>query len=411
MSLRLQSLGKMQLNVIQLKFRLILFGLLIFSACNNDDVKPAVTKVLVSADSQQTKTASELRFILGLSGLQLPFDKLQHDAEIYKVTYNTTYLNDQPIVASGLVVLPKTPGAYPMISFQHGTIASQAEAPSALNGTDAFLFAALSSPGLITAIPDFIGFGSSSSVPHPYYDRDLTAIAVIDLLKAAKELALDKKIEFNGKLFLAGYSQGGHATLAAHRALEKGPLEGFDLIASFPAAGGYDVKNMQEYFFALDTYESPFYIGYVAFSYRTSYNWTAPITDFFKEPYASRIPTLFDGSKTGSEINGQLTNKISDLITDDLRNNINTNAKYKYIVDAFNLNSLTDWAPTKKVFMYHGDADLTVPYSNSVTTYDKLIANGTSPAILSLKALPGRDHSTGVVPYFESFIPTMLDLR
>jgi pimeloyl-ACP methyl ester carboxylesterase len=401
----------MHSQLFPIKYWLVICGLLIFSACNNDDVKPVANKVLVSADSQQSKSASELRLILGLSGLQLPFDKLQYDAEIYKVTYNTTYLNDQPIVASGLVVLPKTPGNYPMVSFQHGTIASQAEAPSALSGTDAFLFAALASPGLIVAIPDFIGFGRSSSVPHPYFDRDLTASAVIDLLKAAKELATDRKIDFNGKLFLAGYSQGGHATMATHRALEKEPIEGFELIASFPAAGGYDVKNMQEYFFSLDTYENPFYIAYVAFSYKTSYSWSAPLNDFFKEPYASRIPTLFNGSKTGSEINAQLTNKISDLITDDLRTTINTNPKYKYIVDAFNLNSLTDWTPTRKVFMYHGDADLTVPFSNSTVTYNKLIANGASSSIISLKALPGKDHSTGVVPYFESFIPTMLDLR
>ncbi len=397
-------------KLFRVRYGLVICGL-IFSACSKDEVKPSFNKVLVSADSQLIKTASELRIILSLSGLQLPFDKLQYDVEIYKVTYNTTYLKDQPIVASGLVVLPKTPGNYPMISFQHGTIASEAEAPSALSGTDAFLYSALSSPGLILAVPDFIGFGSSSDVPHPYYDRDLTASAIIDLLKAAKELAVEKKIDFNGKLFLAGYSQGGHATLAAHRAIEKDPLEGFDLIASFPAAGGYDVKNMQEYFFSLDTYENPFYIAYVAFSYRTSYNWTAPLSDFFKAPYASRIPTLFDGSKTGGEINDQLTNKISDLITDDLRTMINTNATYTYIVDAFNLNSLTDWTPTKKVFMYHGDADLTVPYSNSVVTYNKLLANGASPSIISLKTLPGKNHSTGVLPYIESFIPTMLDLR
>jgi len=401
----------MDYKLSRIKYGLIFCALLIFSACNKDDVKPIADKALVSADSQFTKSASELRLILGLSGLQLPFDKLLYDVEIYKVTYKTTYLSDQPIVASGLVVLPKSPGNYPMISFQHGTIASLAEAPSDLSGTDAFLFAALSSPGLIVAIPDYIGFGSSSNVVHPYYDSDLTASAVIDLLKAAKELATDKKIDFDGKLFLAGYSQGGHATLATHRALENEPLEGFDLIASFPAAGGYDVKNMQEYFFSLETYENPFYIAYVAFSYKTSYSWAAPLSDFFKEPYASRITTLFDGTKSGSEINDQLTNKISDLISDDLRSTINTNTKYKYIVDAFNLNSLTDWTPTRKVFMYHGDADLTVPFSNSKVTYNKLIANGASASIVSLKALPGKDHSSGVVPYFENFIPTMLDLR
>jgi pimeloyl-ACP methyl ester carboxylesterase len=300
-----------------------------------------------------------------------------------------------------------------MVSFQHGTITSYSEAPTELpsNSIEFELYAGLASLGFIAVAPDLIGFGSSTAVLHPYFVEDATASAVIDMLKATKEFAAEQSIDFDSKLFLAGYSQGGYATMAAHKAIEQNGLTGFNLVASFPASGGYDVKAMQEYFFGLTTYDEPFYIAYVAMAYKTQYAWTKPLSDFFNEPYASRIPGLFDGSKNGSQINSELTTSIPDFIRADLRGKIDTDAQYKYIADAFNENSLTDWKPTIKMFMYHGDADVTVPYDNSVITYQKLINNGASTSVLSLTPLPGKDHSTGVLPYIEDFIPKMMQLK
>jgi hypothetical protein len=63
------------------------------------------------------------------------------------------------------------------------------------------------------------------------------------------------------------------------------------------------------------------------------------------------------------------------------------------------------------MFMYHGDADITVPYQNSVSTYNKLLANGASTELLKFKTLPGATHSTGVIPYLEDMIPTVLSLK
>ena len=397
---------------LNLRFLLwLVLSTLVFFSCKDNEVTPA-NESLISSQSILTRFSGELKTYIGASGLNLPVDELTNDVEIFKITYHTTYLNDQQITASGLVILPKKPGSYPMISFQHGTIASHAEAPSVLplSNSSLILYAALSSPGFITAVPDFIGFGSSSDVLHPYFVQDLTASAVIDMLKAAKELAREKGITFNKKLFLAGYSQGGYATLATHKAIEKNGLDGFDLVASFPSSGGYDVKGMQEYFFGLDTYDEPFFLGFVAMAYKTSYSWTQPLSDFFKEPYATRVLTLYDGSKSGSEIDAQLTTSIKDLVNGDLLTKIDTDVKYKHIVDSFNKNSLTDWVPTKKMFMYHGDIDVTVPFQNSVSTYNKLVANGASKSVVTLTTLPGT-HGTAIGPYIESFIPKMLELR
>ena len=134
------------------------------------------------------------------------------------------------------------------------------------------------------------------------------------------------------------------------------------------------------------------------------------MTDFFKEPYASRIPGLFDGQKGEGEINAQLTSTISDLIQEDVLNNIDTNPDYGYLVDAFTENSLTDWKPEIQMFMYHGLSDKTVPYQNSVNTFDKLIANGASTSTLTLTPLEGT-HSSAIEPYVADLISKLLLMK
>lgn len=385
------------------------FALLI--SCSSEDLSPSTKSNLVSSESVSSRSADELKNILASSGIELPLDELKYDVERFKIVYETTYLGET-IQASALVILPKkVTESIPMISFQHGTIAAHSEAPTQVPGNDnqLLLYTALASPGFIAVIPDFIGFGASASIQHPYYVEDATASAIVDALRAAKQLASQKSIGFDSRVFLAGYSQGGYATMATHKFLEAQKPEGFDIVASFPASGGYDVKGMQEYFFDLESYDQPFYLAFVAQAYKTYYKWSDPLSDMFNEPYASRIPALVNGSKTSDEINSELTDNIAELLTTEILANIDTDTKYSRIVSAFNDNSLTDWTPVKPVYMYHGDADVTVPYSNSVATINKLKANGSTSVTLTV--LTGADHSSGVVPYIEQFLPILFDLK
>jgi pimeloyl-ACP methyl ester carboxylesterase len=406
------SFFRLRPSLVRIMF---LSALLALQACSDaDDEDPEPQRVvLVDATPLFTRSASELKLFLSSSAIDLDPNVLQYDVQLFKVTYKTTY-KDEEITASGLVFLPTTTDEVGMVSFQHGTISAQSEAPTALplNNSTLILYSALSSAGFITVVPDFIGFGSSSDKFHPYYVEQTTADAVIDNLKAARELSAEHDVMFNERLFLAGYSQGGYATMAAHKKIEEDGLEDFDLIASFPSSGGYDVKAMQEYFFSQSTYNQPYYMAYVARSYQTYYDWDSQsLSDFFNEPYSTRIPDLFNGTNTAGTINAQLTESIVDLIQPDLLANIDTSPEYTYLVDAFEENSLTDWVPSNLMFMYHGDADTTVPYSNSVTTYNKLIANGASASVVTLTALPGADHGSGVVPYVETFINKLLELK
>jgi len=63
------------------------------------------------------------------------------------------------------------------------------------------------------------------------------------------------------------------------------------------------------------------------------------------------------------------------------------------------------------MYLYHGTADTTVPYSNSLSVYNQLIANGASPNTLTLTSIPGGTHGSAFVPYVEALVTKIVDIN
>jgi len=385
-------------------------GLLFLQSCSDDEPEPPVEPItLVTYDEVFSRTKEEIEILIGIAGVEELGQFMEYDITVYTVTYKTKYLEEE-IIASGLIVFPDFTGEIPMLSFQHGTITRHLDAPTSdLNFYG--ILSSFSSAGYIFCIPDLLGFGSSTDILHPYYHYESTADPVVDILKAAKELSEVLNYKFDGNVFLAGYSEGGYATMASHKMIEETSPTGLNLVASAPASGGYHIKSMQEYFFSQENYHQPYYLGYVAMSYRQVYEASSILTDIFKEPYSTEMPDLFDGSLTGGQINENLTNVMVDLLQPDILNNIDTDPKYKYLNDAFAINSLHEFVPKKQMTMYHGTADITVPFQNSLYTYNSMIQEGASPDILSLIPLQDDTHESGVFPYIIHVIETFDALK
>ena len=322
---------------------------------------------------------------------------INYGVSLYTITYNTTYKGEN-IKASGLVAFPETTNNVPILNFNHGTTSLHRDAPT----EDLFqyiFFSNAASAGYIFVIPDYLGFGVSDDILHPYYRSDITGLTIVDMLRATKELAEIEGYNFNGDVFLSGYSEGGFATMSAHKTLEENNFQGLNLVASAPAAGGYDMTGMLNYFLSLETYHQPYYLAYVAFSYKTSYDWGLQLSDIFNEPYASLIPQYFNGQHSGGEINSVLSYSVNLLLNENFRNNFYTDPSLNVVVEAFEENSFNQWVPKTKMFMYHGTADITVPYQNSVDTYNNFITNGVNSSLVEFIPLESQTHSTGAIPY------------
>ena len=392
--------------MIKIKSYLIIF-LLIFSSCDNSD---EITRVHIDTYTKLfTITNDNIITIVQNSEFENLKDYLEYGISLYTITYNTTY-KGKNIKASGLVSFPDTDKGMPILNFNHGTTSLHADAPTEDLIQYSF-FSNAASAGYIFVIPDYLGFGVSEDIVHPYYRSDITGQTVVDMIRATKELARIEGYNFNGDVFLSGYSEGGFATMSAHHNMEENSYNGLNLVASAPASGGYDITGMLDYFLSKETYHVPYYIAYVAMGYKTSYDWDLPLSAMFNDPYASLIPSYFNGKYSGYEINSVLTDDLSLLLTSNFRNNINSDPDLKIIVDAFEENSLNNWIPKKKMLMYHGTDDITVPYQNSVDTYNNFISLGADKSIIEFIQLQGENHSSGSIPYIIDLFDRFNELK
>tara|TARA_B100000683_G_scaffold76594_1_gene75572 strand:- start:582 stop:1757 length:1176 start_codon:yes stop_codon:yes gene_type:complete len=389
----------------KIKSYLLLF-LLLFSCNNQDELTRAYIDTYTKLFSISKENILEIVQNSEYGNLN---EYLQYDISLYTITYNTTY-KGQNIKASGLVAFPDTDQGMPILNFNHGTTSLHADAPTEDLIQYSF-FSNAASAGYIFVIPDYLGFGVSDNIVHPYYRSDITGQTIVDMIKATKELAAIEGYNFNGDVFLSGYSEGGFATMSAHYNMEKNNYSGLNLVASAPASGGYDITGMLDYFISKETYHVPYYIAYVAMGYKTSYDWSLPLSSIFNEPYASIIPEYFNGKYSGYEINSVLSDDMSELLTSNFINNIYNDADLKIIVDAFEENSLDKWIPKNKMIMYHGTDDITVPYQNSVDTYNSFISLGADKNIVEFIDLIGENHSSGSLPYIVSLFDEFEKLK
>ncbi|MEO9966324.1 MAG: lipase family protein [Reichenbachiella sp.] len=385
---------------------LIVCSLIVFSCSDDSGSEEQIDQYLISSKKVANYDAILLQLGASQEGLSSIASQLKYDISVYEIEYKTTYLGSD-ITASGLIGIPDTEEEVSILSFQHGTIAANSDAPT--QSSEGQFYASFASLGYISLIPDFIGFGSSADILHPYYHEESTAQAVIDMIRAAKQFILANGINSDDRLFLAGYSEGGYATMVAHKAIEDKYADEFDLVASAPASGGYDLIGMKDYMVSLDTYSQPFYLAYLTAAYAEINDWKTLVSEVFNEPYASAIPDLFDGTKSGSQINAALTTDISALLTADFISN-STSSKYQILTDELSSNSPIDWQPNRPVYMYHGTTDITVPFINSESAYDELIKNGASEDKISFTALEGVDHGSGIAPYVIHFTAVFADL-
>ena len=136
-------------------------------------------------------------------------------------TYETIDPYGLPITASALLILPTgTNGPLPLVSVQHGTLELKSDAPSQSRGIFDYVWGtAFASYGYAVVVPDYLGLGSSPGY-QAYLHARSEATCVVDALRAGKALCASNNVTLNGQLFLTGYSQGGHVTMAAHRELE-----------------------------------------------------------------------------------------------------------------------------------------------------------------------------------------------
>jgi hypothetical protein len=340
-----------------------------------------------------------------LSSLFGPF--IQNGVELWRVTYTTPDVFNQLDTASGLLVVPFRDEVtiYPTLVYQHGTVDGPQDVPSNLRGGYelAMVFGGL---GYATLAPDFLGAGTARGF-HPYVHAASEASAAVDMLRAVRAYAPEMNLLLNDQLFVTGYSQGGHASMALHEVLEQELSEEFNLTAASHMSGPYSISDvMREVILSEEPYNYVAYLPNTYLSYNYVYNIYNDIEQIFKPAYVSDIQAFFDGDIGLSVLNNNLIAALvadfgapiaRNILQDSILAILENPALDHPLHQALRDNDTYLWAPQKPTRVMYCMADDQVNYRNSVLADSVMNALGALD-LAAIDVNPTANHGGCVTP-------------
>lgn len=299
---------------------------------------------------------------------------IDYDGEIYKIEYETLDHLGNATIASGALSIPLNSSfAFPMISFQHGTVIERTAVASEY-GFD-IISMMLTGSGYIGLQPDYLGLGVSE-IFHPYHVAEPYANSIMDMIRASRQFLEENGIPFNDQLFITGYSEGGYATLAVQKWMELYHMEEFPIVASAPCAGAYDLSGvMADLFMAETPYDQPFYLPYSVFAYNESYQIYEDINVVLVPEYQDTLFNMFDGNHNAGQINSFMPSVPLNIFQDEFVNDFSDDPDHPLRIKLAE-NDLYDWVPQTDTRLYHSLEDELVPYENSEVAYNAFIEGG-----------------------------------
>jgi pimeloyl-ACP methyl ester carboxylesterase len=359
---------------------------------------PADRGDVIAVTPLSVKTKEEITAAYFLVGFTASYG-----VSMNKITYVTIDPFGNPTQASGLIAIPLDLSvAAPLASYQHGTLVEKSESISSptaqQSGYDIDIVTIMAASGYVVVAPDYLGFGDSSGL-HPYVHAKSLAAAVIDMVRSARAYCGQVGVPLNGQLFLGGYSEGGYATMAAHKEMETNYPDEFAVTASAPAAGSYDLSgSMLKRFLSDAPYQEPYFLPYFLLSYDEIYGLADSYADLFAAPYDVSVPPLFDGDHNEQAINSVLPSVPKEMLSPQLLQALE-GRKTSVVKTALRENDVYRWTPRAPVRLYHCTGDQLVPYENSVIAYVFFVLHG-APNVELIPLSYGTHENCSLPTYF-----------
>ncbi|MCB0507059.1 MAG: hypothetical protein R2739_07880 [Chitinophagales bacterium] len=354
----------------------------------------AENKFLVSYTLVKSHTKKSIKALWKKHHIPKIVMPVKNDVDIYEIIYKAKWIDSSWIKCSGIYYVPKnTKKLPPYMMFGHGTQINKQRIVSDEDPQQGIclMFAA---DGYAACYPDYYGIGKGEK-EHLYQHAWSEAMAFIYMLYAVDELNKEINLKTNGQLFLTGYSQGGHASFAAQKYLEALNDPRFQVTATSPMSGAYDMTGEQEKYM-FQKYPRPFYLPYLLISYQEAYHIVDVdnIYSIFKPPFDTLLPkyyinnydkTLDDLDKLMPKVPAQV---LKDSIVEAYVNNPNHPFKIR-----LRENNLTNWKPKAPVQFCFCKGDREVNYKNSIVAYNTMKSLGVTK--IKLNNLSDKlDHNT-----------------
>ncbi|UNO42333.1 lipase family protein [Streptomyces sp. MST-110588] len=313
-------------------------------------------------------------------------DTARHGVTSYRLTYRTITPQGRPTTASGLLVLPLDgPRRLPAVVHTHGTLAYRGYAPSVADGPDRTVSLLYASAGRAAVAPDYLGLGTGPG-RHPYMDARSSAVASLDMLRAARSAARQLGVTLDGRTGITGFSQGGQVAMELGRQIARGADRRFSLRALAPVGGPFDLEGSElpgMFDGRVNDRSAVFYVSFFLTAQNRLHGLYSDPREVFRAPYAERVEALFDGEHPAGEIAGKLPGTLKELLTDTWYKKMQ--APSGALLRTLRTNDRTcDWSPGPKVdlTLYTASGDRDVPIANTRTCARRLAQHGTPAKVI-----------------------------
>lgn len=343
----------------------------LLAACGGGDDNDGRGALLETPATLTTLTAAQIDASTASSGLQGISGKAKCDVRVVALNYATIGVQGESANSSGVLLVPAgacANASYPLVAYAKGTDVQKPRTLANPTDSETFLLAAMyAAQGYAVVASDYLGFAKSTYSYHPYLHADSEASVVIDSIRAARAAAFAQGVALNGKVMLTGYSQGGHSSMAAHRAIERDNAGEINVVAGAHLAGPYNMSGSLKLTNAIAGYQ--FFVPYLVTAWQKIYgNVYSNVTQAFKAPYSNYIETLLPSptlTYTTLVTTGALPGSAPDVARDavfqqafltDGRTNENSG-----LMVAAKKNDLLGWSPKARTLLCGGAGDPTVP--------------------------------------------------
>ena len=339
-------------------------------ACGGSD-DPARGELIDPPATLTTLTAAQIDAATASSGLQAISGKARCDVKVVALNYATAGVKaDERTNASGVLLVPAgtCTSAAPLVAYAKGTDVQKPRTLANPQDSETFLLAAMyAAQGYAVVATDYLGFAKSGYGYHPYLHADSEATSVIDSVRAARNAAGAVGATLSGKVMFTGYSQGGHSSMAAHRAAERDYGNEFNVVAGAHLAGPYNLSGSLRIPEAIAGVQ--FFVSYLVTAWQKVYgNVYTDVKQAFKPPYSNTIETLLPSptlNYTTLVTSGALPGGTPNQARDALFQPAFLASAQTSVTDPLYLaakkNDLLGWTPKSRVMLCGGAGDPTVP--------------------------------------------------
>lgn len=379
------------------KFAFLVFALFFAYSCQNEDFTaetPPVDEV-VTTDLQELDYSALKQIQSHLEGEGYDISEVKIDdndpnlkagvmelfVKVVKVSCKTDHPDGsgQKINLSGVVIAPKMTlltklKTHRLVVVPPPTYTANSQAPSVILTNSLSLLDPSNNPlsylsllalkGFIVIIPDYPGYGDSfGQCFHPYLKANSLVSSTIDFIGASQKALKQMGYKYKDKISVGGYSQGGFVASSLVRELETNTSHNIKVNTLIAGGTPCNLKQIADIVRSSETTRHTYYLPYAYLGYKRNGYPQIDESLVFKEPYLSKISTVFNGYNTNP--NDEFPTKVSDFYTETFLKDFDTDPRFALVNDLLEDNSLKPWVNKCKFVLIHSTQDDSVYYINA----------------------------------------------